>query len=44
LVTVHRQENVDDEGRLRGIVEGLEKTRELGFEVVYPVHQGLEKV
>jgi UDP-N-acetylglucosamine 2-epimerase (non-hydrolysing) len=43
LVTVHRQENVDDEGRLRGIVEGLEKTRELGFEVVYPVHPRARK-
>jgi UDP-N-acetylglucosamine 2-epimerase (non-hydrolysing) len=43
LVTVHRQGNVDDEGRLRGIVEGLEKTSELGFEVVYPVHPRARK-
>lgn len=43
LVTVHRQENVDNEGRFRGIVEGLEKTRGLGFEVVYPVHPRARK-
>ena len=43
LATVHRQENVDNEGRLRGIVEGLEKTRELGFEVVYPIHPRARK-
>ena len=43
LVTVHRQENVDNEERLRGIVEGLEKTRELGFRVVYPVHPRARK-
>jgi len=43
LATVHRQENVDNERRLRGIVEGLEKTRELGFDVVYPVHPRARK-
>ena len=43
LATVHRQENVDNERRLRGIVEGLEKTRELGFDVVYPVHPRTRK-
>ena len=43
LATVHRQENVDNEGRLRGIIEGLEKTRELGFDVVYPVHPRARK-
>jgi len=43
LATVHRQENVDNERRLRGIVEGLEKTRELGFDLVYPVHPRARK-
>jgi len=43
LVTVHRQENVDNEMRLRGIVEGLEKTKKLGFDVVYPVHPRARK-
>ncbi|MCW4015232.1 MAG: UDP-N-acetylglucosamine 2-epimerase (non-hydrolyzing) [Candidatus Bathyarchaeota archaeon] len=43
LVTVHRQENVDDEQKLRGIVEGLERTRELGFEVVCPIHPRAKK-
>jgi len=39
LATVHRQENVDDEGRFRGIMEGLEAVgREFGLEVVYPIH------
>jgi len=39
VATVHRQENVDDEKRFRGIVEGLERIRtEIGLELVYPVH------
>lgn len=38
LVTVHRQENVDNETRLRSIFEGLEKMGDLGFDVVYPIH------
>jgi UDP-N-acetylglucosamine 2-epimerase (non-hydrolysing) len=37
--TVHRQENVDDKKRFRGIVKGLEKVREgFGLELVYAVH------
>lgn len=43
LATVHRQENVDIECRLRGIVGGLKKTRELGFELVYPIHPRARK-
>jgi UDP-N-acetylglucosamine 2-epimerase (non-hydrolysing) len=44
LATVHRQENVDDEGRLRGVVEGLERVkRELGFELIYPIHPRAKK-
>jgi UDP-N-acetylglucosamine 2-epimerase len=35
LATVHRQENVDDAGRLSGILEALEA---LPFPAVFPVH------
>ncbi len=39
LATVHRQENVDDEQRLRKILEGLERVREgLRLPVIYPAH------
>jgi UDP-N-acetylglucosamine 2-epimerase (non-hydrolysing) len=44
LATVHRQENVDNECRLCDIIEGLERTKELGFDVVYPVHPRARKV
>ena len=44
LVTVHRQENVDDEKRFRGILKGLEMVREeFGFPVVYPIHPRARK-
>ena len=43
LVTAHRQENVDDKTRFRGIIEGLEKTRELGFDIIYPIHPRARK-
>ena len=38
LVTIHRQENVENKSRFRSIFNGLEKIGELGFEVVYPIH------
>jgi UDP-N-acetylglucosamine 2-epimerase (non-hydrolysing) len=39
LVTVHRQENVDDEQRFRGILKGLEAIeKRFGLPVVYPIH------
>jgi len=39
LVTVHRQENVDDKERFSRILEGLELVnKRFGFPVVYPVH------
>ncbi|MCQ5363276.1 MAG: UDP-N-acetylglucosamine 2-epimerase (non-hydrolyzing), partial [Candidatus Methanomethylicia archaeon] len=39
LATVHRQENVDDPGRLRGILEGLRLVHDhYGMPVVYPAH------
>ncbi|MCK4478270.1 UDP-N-acetylglucosamine 2-epimerase (non-hydrolyzing) [Candidatus Bathyarchaeota archaeon] len=44
LVTVHRQENVDDEKRFRGILKGLELVQEeFGFKVVYPIHPRAKK-
>jgi len=42
LVTVHRQENVDNEKRFRGIIEGLELVnKEFELPVIYPIHRGL---
>ena len=39
LVTAHRQENVDDKERVRGILEGLELVyREFNFPIIYPIH------
>ena len=39
LATVHRQENVDNPRRFRGIMRGLALAgAELGYPVVYPVH------
>ena len=39
LVTVHRQENVDDKERFRGVMKGLEMIEErFGLPVIYPVH------
>jgi UDP-N-acetylglucosamine 2-epimerase (non-hydrolysing) len=44
LVTVHRQENVDNEARFRGIMEGLQMVHEeFGFPVVYPIHPRAKK-
>ncbi len=39
VVTVHRQENVDDEGNLRRIIHGLEKVASVfNKKLIYPVH------
>ncbi|MEM2507057.1 MAG: UDP-N-acetylglucosamine 2-epimerase, partial [Nitrososphaeria archaeon] len=39
LVTVHRQENVDDKKRFCNILKGLEMVRkEFGVELIYPIH------
>ena len=44
LVTVHRQENVDDEKRFRGILKGLETVeQEFGLPVIYPIHPRAKK-
>ncbi len=39
LATVHREENVDNPGRFRGIIEGLKLVKDyFGMPVVYPIH------
>lgn len=44
LVTIHRQENVDNKKKFQGILKGLEKvTREFGLPVIYPIHPRAEK-
>lgn len=44
LATVHRQENVDNAERFRGILKGLEIVqKEFGFKVVYPIHPRAKK-
>ena len=45
LVTVHRQENVDDEERFSSILRGLELVRErFDVPIVYPVHPRSRKM
>jgi len=44
LVTVHRQENVDNKKRFSNILEGLQKVKnEFDIPVVYPVHPRSKK-
>jgi len=44
LATVHRQENVDNEQRFRGILRGLELVQKhTGFPIIYPVHPRARK-
>ena len=45
LVTAHRAENVDDRGRLAGILEGLGAVgEESGMQVIFPVHPRTAKM
>jgi UDP-N-acetylglucosamine 2-epimerase (non-hydrolysing) len=45
LATVHRQENVDDPRRFKGILEGLKLVQErYGMPVVYPIHPRSRKM
>lgn len=45
LVTLHRQENVDNEKRLKGILESLTAIHErTGMPLVFPVHPRTEKM
>ena len=43
LVTIHRQENVDNKTRFSKIIDGLDKLKELGFEIIYPIHPRAKK-
>lgn len=43
LVTIHRQENVDNKTRFSKIIDGLDKLNELGFEIIYPIHPRAKK-
>jgi UDP-N-acetylglucosamine 2-epimerase (non-hydrolysing) len=44
VVTVHRQENVDDYKRFGGILEGLDcVVEETGFDLIYPIHPRAKK-
>jgi len=44
LATVHRQENVDNKQRFRGILEGLKQAEnEFGYPVLYPIHPRARK-
>ena len=45
LVTAHRAENVDDRGRLAGILEGIGAVGdETGMQVIFPVHPRTAKM
>jgi UDP-N-acetylglucosamine 2-epimerase (non-hydrolysing) len=45
LMTLHRQENVDDEERLKKIITSLEKINETyDFPIIYPIHPRTEKM
>jgi len=45
LVTLHRQENVDNKNRLKGIVDGLSHIQDTtGMPLVFPVHPRTEKM
>lgn len=45
LVTIHRQENVDDKKRFQGILQGLQQMHKTyDFPVVYPVHPRSQKM
>lgn len=44
LITLHRQENVDNKERLEGIIKGIEAVQEtFGFQIVYPIHPRTRK-
>lgn len=44
LVTTHRQENVDDQKRLKGILKGLSLLyRKFNLPIIYPIHPRAQK-
>ena len=45
LVTTHRQENVDNKERFKGILTGLQEiTKEYNLPVIYPIHPRSQKM
>lgn len=45
LVTFHRQENVDNKIKLKGIINGLEKLhKEFNIDIIYPMHPRTKKM
>ena len=45
LVTLHRQENVDNKNRFKGILEGLSRIHEsFGLPLIFPVHPRTKKM
>lgn len=45
LVTAHRAENVDDKSRIKGIISGIQKVREMyGMPVIFPMHPRTQKM
>ena len=45
LVTVHRQENVDDPRRFKGILDGLKLVQKyFGLPIIYPIHPRSRKM
>jgi UDP-N-acetylglucosamine 2-epimerase (non-hydrolysing) len=45
LMTLHRQENVDNEDRLKKIIYSLEKISQIhDFPIIYPIHPRTEKM
>ena len=45
LVTLHRQENVDDRARFAPILDGLDRvSSEFGLPVIYPIHPRSQKM
>ncbi len=45
LVTIHRQENVDDKERFQGILQSLSRLHEIyGLPIVYPIHPRARKM
>lgn len=45
LLTLHRQENVDDEDRLKKIITSLERISQThDFPIIYPIHPRTEKM
>lgn len=45
IVTAHRQENVDNLGKLKGILKGLKRVKDkYGLPIIYPIHPRTKKM